>query len=260
MTVIHVDEILTAKRQRLADRKSTTPIEAIRALASMQKRPLPLLNTVTAAERAILIGQICYAPHDDDPLAYDPVGEAVRYARGGVQAIGLFTDAADYTGGLDDLTFVSRELHGLRMPVITLDYIFDEYQVVEARAAGAAALVLEASLLRAPDLRKLISATQRNLMTAIVRVANDAELTTALAYSPQVIWLDPPGVANQLDTAALGRLRDLLPTHMRVLARAAGDLDAISRLTALNVDAVLIDQPDLLSAPDLPARLKRPPA
>src|SRR5437868_2789811 len=58
-------EIIAAKRLALAERKAKTPIEAVRALASMQKRPLPVLNTVTNDSRVILLGQIKYSPSPD---------------------------------------------------------------------------------------------------------------------------------------------------------------------------------------------------
>jgi indole-3-glycerol phosphate synthase len=241
------DSIIAVKRRQLEDRKKKTPIEAIRALASMQKRPLPLLNTVLTDDQVLLIGQIRYEAAGEDGAAYDPVGQAVRYARSGVDAIALFTDATIYAGGLDDLMFVSRAVQSLEMPVISQDYVFDEYQVVEARAAGAAGVVLTASLLDDALLRRLVSATQRNRMTAIVKVADEAELQTALSLSPQMLAISNRNPQTQaIDPERIKRLCSRVPNHIRVLV--AGGLHALAdirQVVALGVSAVLIATPAL---------------
>jgi anthranilate synthase / indole-3-glycerol phosphate synthase / phosphoribosylanthranilate isomerase len=250
--VPEVNEILDAKRAQLVERKRKTPIEAIRALASMQKRPAPLLNTVTANEPVMLIGQIRHQPPTDESFGggYDPVSEAVRYARDGVDTIALFTDATIYRGGLDDLMFVARAVQSFNIPVITQDYIFDEYQIVEARAAGAAGLVLTASVIDCPTLRTLVSSTQRNRMTAIVRVANEEELGNTVNLSPQVIALSAEHpVTGQVDHDLLRRLRSLIPSHIRVMV--VGDmhsLNDIEEAVRLRVNAVVVGAPLLKSA------------
>jgi indole-3-glycerol phosphate synthase len=129
----NLEAILAAKRQFLMERRAKTPIAAVSALADMQRRPQPILNTVTNGSQVTLIGQIT---HSD---TYDPVAATLRYIREGVDAVSLFTDQIVYRRGLDDLLLVSR---GVNIPVISQDYILDEYHVVEARAAGASALVL----------------------------------------------------------------------------------------------------------------------
>lgn len=246
--MVEIEEILAAKRSQLSERKRKTPIEAVRALASMQKRPLPLLNTVMSSDHILLVGQISYRTPDENAAAYDPVGEAVRYARGGVDAIALFTDATIYEGGLDDLMFVSRAVQSLELPVISQDYIFDEYQVVEARAAGAAALMLSAAMLDEATLRKLVSATHRNRMTAIVRVANEVELNTALNLSPQVMTLNILNPkTNKVDYDYAAYLRARIPSHTRVLI--SGGLSTVAdieQVMRLGVNALLIGDPALL--------------
>src|SRR5688500_10750561 len=179
--------VIAAKRQALAERRARTPIEAVRALASMQKRPQPVLNTVTADAQVVLIGQIKYTPaQGNNTLDYDPVASALRYAKAGVEAVSLLTDETLYQGGLDDLVLVSR---AVTVPVISQDFILDEYQIVEARAAGASALLLTSAVLEPPLLRTLVSATQRNRMTAIVEIHTAKELEYALRLSPYVIGI-----------------------------------------------------------------------
>ena len=80
--------VIAAKRQALADRKSRTPIEAVRALASMQKRPKAVLNAVATDAQVALIGQIKYTQEKSGlQTDYDPVATALRYVKAGVEAI-----------------------------------------------------------------------------------------------------------------------------------------------------------------------------
>jgi indole-3-glycerol phosphate synthase len=241
--VPQIDVILAAKRQYLHERKSQTPIEAIRALASMQKRPQPVLSAVTADAPVMLIGYIKYVLPQTGPLmsTYDPVGLALRYMRAGVDAVALFTDETLYQGGLDDTVLVSRAVN---VPLISQDYILDEYQVVEARAAGASALVLSSTIVSPAELRALVSATQRNRMTAIVEVRNRAEIEYALSLSPYVIGLSGRDIrTRELNSAQLPELRALIPSHIRVmLMDPVKTLDEIHMAVSMGVNAVIVDE------------------
>ncbi len=228
-----IDEIITAKREALVRRKSRTPIEAVRALASMQKRPQPILSTVTESPTVMLIGQIRYALDADG--AYDPVALALRFMREGTDAIALFTDEAIYDGGLNDLTLVAR---AVRFPVISQDFIFDEYQIVEARAAGASALMLHAGIVDGTALWSLVSAVQRNRMTAIIHVDKRDQLDQVLMLAPQVVALggDPTQAQD-----ALCAMRIVIPRPTYVLlSHPLETLAEVEAAATVQPDAVLI--------------------
>src|SRR5690606_11247854 len=137
-------------------------------------------------EPVVIIGQVKHNLSNNGQVAYDPVGMALRYVHKEVDAVALFTDQIIYEDGLDDLMFVASAID---RPVICQDYVLDEYEIVEARAAGASALLLSAAVLDNDTLRRMVSATQRNLMTAIVQVLNIEELDYAISLSPHVISL-----------------------------------------------------------------------
>jgi len=236
-----VETIIAAKRQYVAERKAKTPIEAVRALASMQKRPQPILSTVSNDGRVMVVGRIVYSNADNGPDTYDPVGTALRYARARVDAVALFTDMTLYQGGLDDLMLVSRAVN---IPVISQDYILDEYQVVETRAAGASAVMLSASVLDGVLLRALVSASQRNRMTAIVQAQNEEELVYALSLSPHVIGLSKTEPnSRRLDVDTMARLRPMIPYHTRVmLADPVETFDEVKAIAGLRVDAIMVNE------------------
>ena len=234
-----LNTILAAKRQYLAERRAKTPIQAVIALADMQRRPQPVLNTVTNGSQIALIGQITRAE------TYDPVAVTLGYINRGVDGVSLYTDQSVYSRGLDDLLLVSR---GVNIPVISQDYILDEYHVVEARAAGASALVLSASTLDQEMLRKAVTTTQRWRMTAIVQVADEDELNYAGTLSPHVLGINAGFTSTpQEDIALLERLRPHIPYNMRVMLISSLDtLENVQRALSLGVDAIMVSDRLLL--------------
>jgi indole-3-glycerol phosphate synthase len=248
---LEIDAILAAKRDALAERKQKTPLNAVRALASMQTRAQPFLRNVPAGDAPMLIGQIRYAPFEQTG-SYDPVAQSIRYVKAGVKAIALFTDASVYDGGVDDLMFVARAAQPFNLPVISQDFVFDEYQIVEARAAGAAGLALDPSALDIDTLRALLSFTQRNRMTPILRVGSQAELDLALGLSPQVIALGPSPFTNAPpDVALLNHLRPQIPSHINVMfASAQATVEDVVAMDRARVDAIVLSEH--LLANDLP--------
>jgi indole-3-glycerol phosphate synthase len=246
--------VIAAKRHALQDRKSRTPIEAVRALASMQKRPQAILRTVAADAQIMLIGQIKHKSPSGGMLSYDPVAAALRYVKAGVEAVSLFTDENLYQGGLDDLVLVSRATNA-RIPVISQDYVLDEYQIIEARAAGASALVLSSAILEPSSLRTLLSATHRNSMTAIVQVHDEEELEHALTLSPYVIGLsnrDP--WTHQFTGDQISKLRPLIPPDIHVMVTDGLEtLAEIEAIIKLGVHAILVCE----SVLDNPVQVKQ---
>jgi indole-3-glycerol phosphate synthase len=234
---MNLEMIIASKRQALQQRKAKTPIDAVRALASMQRRPQPILSTVGA--HVTLIGQVKHTVSRTGSLleTYDPVSMALRYMRGKVDAISLFTDSTTYPRSLDDLTLITR---AVSIPAICQDYILDEYHLVETRAAGASALVLSSEVLDKHALRTLVSATARNRMTSIVQVQNEDQLNYALSLSPHVIGLGSPDECN-IDFGTLHEMRKFIPSSIRVMVMCCFEsLRDVENALKIGVDAVIV--------------------
>ncbi|MFN8373323.1 MAG: hypothetical protein U0694_10675 [Anaerolineae bacterium] len=234
---MNLETIIATKRQALQQRKAKTPIDAVRALASMQRRPQPVLNTVGA--HVTLIGQVKHTVSRTGSLleTYDPVSMALRFGRGRVDAISLFTDSTTYPRGLDDLTLVTRAVN---IPAISQDYVLDEYHLVETRAAGASALVLSSDVLDKHALRTLVSASARNRMTSIVQVQNEDQLSYALSLSPHVIGIGSPDECN-LDMSTITDLRSRIPQSVRVMIMCCMEsLRDVELVLKVGVDAIIV--------------------
>ncbi len=244
----HVNQLLAKKQALLKQRMAHTSIDGLRAMASMQSRPIPFLTTVGAP--TAIVGQVRYQlPRTGDlSTRYDPVMIAKTYVEGGADAIAMFTDAVPEYDGTVDMTLVNEAMRFQNVPVINQDYMIHEYNLVAARAAGASVVVLTSGLLPSEKLRLLTSVVHRNRMTAIVDVFDATQLKHALAWSPQVIGLsgtDPTGYSVDLDHVA--QLRPLIPVHQSVMiTQALHQIDELRRVAEIGVDAVTVSDRLLL--------------
>ncbi|HEX4600623.1 MAG TPA: indole-3-glycerol phosphate synthase TrpC [Gemmatimonadales bacterium] len=169
----------------------------------------------------------------------DPVRHAAAYARGGAVAISVLTEAPHFGGSLEDLAAVARA-GGL--PVLRKDFIVHELQVVEARAAGAAAVLLIARLLEPAMLRRLAGAARAHGLGVVIEVHTADELAQALAAEPTAVGVNSRDLATfavHLDVAE--RLVGQVPPAVPAIAESGIATRAdVERLAAAGADLVLV--------------------
>lgn len=245
---VNRDIILSTKQHRLRERQRTTPREAILALAEMTPTPPGVLNTVSVDGHLTLIAQVTRTE------TYDPVSIALISKREGLDAVSFFTDHSIYEHDYDDLLMVTRGIK--EMPAIFQNYVFSEYGVISARASGAAAIMLYASVLDADTLRQLVSQTQRWRMAALVQVANQADMEYALSLSPHAVCYGDPAQPSGQRPAMLElrRLRESVPLHTKILpAHPLSNLADVQMALDVGVHGIFLSQDLLQNTRDLEA-------
>ena len=173
-----LDRILQAKAAEVRVRKTQTPINQLEqklrhAPATRPFRPSLLGGPIQ------LIAEIKQASPSKGLLC--PTFQPVRLARAtklGAAAISVLTDEKFFLGSLDDLVQVKRVTK--KLPVLRKDFIIDYYQIYEARAYGADAVLLIVAALTRSILASFIKEVQALGMEALVEVHNEEELATAL--------------------------------------------------------------------------------
>lgn len=248
MPPINFDAVLAYKKKVVAQRQVTTPLESLRALAKMQDRPRDVAS-VLRLHRAALFSHVMnpnssLGQPTSGTAPYDPVALARRLIRQGAQGLIVSTDMRFDGGGIEHLPLVSNAVD---VPVVRHDYIIDEYQVVETRAAGGDGLILYPALLSSEQLRGLISATQRNLMTVIAVVHSAEELEAVLPHEPRVIAInnhDPR--TDRVDLSLTGRLLERVPGHITVITMGGFESPWDLVQVAAGVDGVVVKQSMLL--------------
>jgi indole-3-glycerol phosphate synthase len=169
----------------------------------------------------------------------DPVRHAQAYARGGAVAISVLTEEPHFGGSLDDLTGVAR---AIALPVLRKDFMVDELQLIEARAAGAAAVLLIARLLARRPLERLARAARGLELGVLVEVHTAEELERALAAEPTAVGVNSRDLATfAVDLSLAERLVGMVPRDVPAIAEsgiaARGDVE---RMAAAGADLVLV--------------------
>lgn len=164
-----LDKIVQTKREEIAERSARTPIEALRGQAAEQPRPRNFFSAVSKkpTKALNLIAEVKKASPSAGVIRadFDPVEIAKIYQSAGADALSVLTDEKYFQGHLDYLKAVRAAVD---LPVLRKDFIVDEYQVYESRAAGADAILLIAECLEMSKLIDLqILATELHMTTLI---------------------------------------------------------------------------------------------
>jgi indole-3-glycerol phosphate synthase len=175
--------IIEQKRARLEAARRELPLEELRARgleARSRIRPRALRDALRHSERVNVIAEIKRASPSKGRIRADaaPAEVAARYEAGGAAAVSVLTEEDHFLGSLDDLRAARA---AVSLPILRKDFIFDEYQLYEAAAAGADALLLIVAALDDRRLAELRRVTEEELeMDALVEVHTGEELRRAL--------------------------------------------------------------------------------
>lgn len=181
----------------------------------------------------------------------DPGARAVLYAENGAAAVSVLTDGPYFGGSIDDLRSAAIRSSA---PVLLKDFILDEIQILEARAAGAAAVLLIVRALGS-RLKPLLAYAAQVSLGALVEVHTEAELKTAIEAGASVIGVNSRDLDTfRIDTHAAWRIISQVPPSSVAVAESgmARQEDVVAASVA-GADAVLIGT--ALSAAPSPASL-----
>jgi indole-3-glycerol phosphate synthase len=236
-----LDKILATKRDEVAaidrERVRTAAIEVPPARpfrASLRRQPGGPVRAIAEIKRASPSAGAIRANAD-------PVAIAFEYAANGASAISVLTDRTYFAG---DLTFLTRVRDAVPTPVLRKDFLIDEIQVAEARAAGADAVLLIAAALPGNRLGDMMQCVRAFRMDALVEVHDEGELDVALAAGATLVGVNH----RDLTTFAI----DMTLTE-RIARRVTGDVvlvaesgirtaDDVRRLGDAGAHAILVGE------------------
>jgi indole-3-glycerol phosphate synthase len=252
-----LDQIVGEKRQELACQKVLAPLAAVQQRAAGQ---IPALDFSGALQggQVRLIAEVKKASPSRGLLCpdFDPVRLAGIYASNGAAAISVLTDPR-FQGELEHIVQIKQAGVSRRAPVLSKDFIFDPYQVYEARAAGADALLLIVAILSPGQLGELLVLSRKLGMECLVEVHNRSELDTALACGAQVIGINNRDLHTfTTDLAVTEALVPHVPKGKVIVSESGiSSLADVRRLARLGVNAVLVGEA-LVTATDIAAKVR----
>jgi indole-3-glycerol phosphate synthase len=219
---------LSEFRARIADLDPPRAFEA--ALARLGDAPLRLIAEVKKASPSKGLIR----------ADFDPVAIATTYAAAGAHALSVLTDRAFFQG---DLAYLGAVRAAVPLPILEKDFVVDEFQIYEARALGADAVLLIAAALDDSQIREYAHVAREAGLSALVEVHSESELERVVDTATLIGINNRDLTTFETDVAVTERVLREVPDD-RIVVSESGILcrDDVRRLSDLGVDAVLIGE------------------
>ena len=264
-----LDRIVADRRERLAEDRASRPERELEALlkgspgtsVDFASRLRDGRAGALEGARLRLIAEIKRASPSKGVFDanLDAGEQARRYAAAGASAVSVLTEPSFFRGRIDDLT-AARAAFGddLERPaLLRKDFIFDAYQVLEARAFGADALLLIAMLLTPQALGALLRLTREVGLEALVEVHEEAELASAVEAGARVLGINNRDLRTfEEDLGTFERLARLAPADAVLVAESAvRTAEDARRMADAGAHAILVGEALVLSG-DIEAKAR----
>ena len=243
-----LDQIMAWKRQEVPKQMELMPLAQVKAFAKVTPPALDFAAALTAQRGVRLIAEVKRASPSKGVIAHDwdPERIAETYAYNGAAALSCLTDARFFQGKLEYLTAIKERLRviGKPVPVLRKDFLYHEYQVHEARMAGADAVLLIVGVLGDNDLRRLRELAESLGMAALVEVHDEAEVARALKSGARIIGVNNRNLKTfAVDIETTGRLRPLIPADVILVAESGiRSADDVRRMGEMGCTAILVGE------------------
>lgn len=253
-----LDEVVAASRAGARERMDSVPLSLLER-ATERMSPAPDFRGAVSRKGGVagIIAEIKRgSPSVGRIRAGARAGDmAGSYARSGAVALSVITCGYRFDGRLEDMREAVTAAPGV--PLLRKDFITEEYQVVEARAHGASAVLLIVAALSDRRLRELSAAASDLGMGALVEAHTEAELHRALDCGARVVGINNRNLETlEVDLETTARLLPMVPPGLVTVSESGIRTSAdLRRVSGLGVDAVLVGEA-LMRAEDPGARLR----
>ncbi len=252
-----LDKIVATKREEIAAAKARIPIEELRARAQDTPARKDFFGALAAEGPIKLIAEVKKASPSKGIIRadFDPVAIARTYEQSGATCLSVLTDAPYFQGSLDYLTAIRAAVN---LPLLRKDFILDTYQLLEARIAGADAVLLIAECLDDCNLRKLHNESLELGLTPLVELYEPANLPRVLAAGATLVGVNNRDLRNfEVDLEHTIRLRRDIPDECLLVGESGIATRAdVERLEAAGVDAILVGE-SLMREADIGAAVRK---
>ncbi|MFM7318284.1 MAG: indole-3-glycerol phosphate synthase TrpC [bacterium] len=241
-----LDKIVVTKKQEVAQASRRMPLEELVAQARETSQAFPIRDfrdAITQGGPIRLIAEVKKASPSAGLIRADfnPVDIARIYEDHGADCLSVLTDENYFQG---HLTYLARVKAGTALPCLRKDFVISEYQVVEARLAGADAILLIAEILTDEELRDLTEKAHEWGMTVLVEFHDEANLPRVLASGADLVGVnnrDLHRMETRLDHTF--RMRDRIPADVPLVSESGIKThDDVVKLEKAGVSAILVGE------------------
>lgn len=255
-----LDKIICHKLGEIENAKRVKPISELKSECKDALQPLDFLAALTdgdEANRVSLIAEVKKASPSKGVIRpdFNPVEIAQAYARNGASCISVLTDENFFQGSLD---YLKKIRAAVSKPLLRKDFILDEYQVWEARAAGADAVLLIAECLEPIQMKVLHSQISDLGMTPLVELYDSKNIAAVLDCSPKLVGVNNRDLNTfEIDLNHCIQVKRELPDNIAMVSESGiFTRDDMELMLQNGVDAVLVGE-SLMRADDIGAAVRQ---
>ena len=246
-----LDKIVAKKRTEIADARNLVSLEAVQAAALSAPPARDFLGSLKASDGIGLIAEIKKASPSKGLIRedFDPPSIAKLYTDHGARCISVLTDETFFQGSLDYL----KQVRGVvNTPLLRKDFVLDAYQIYEARAAGADAVLLIAEILSANELQQFSDLALELGMVALTELYDPANLDAVLASGTPLVGVNNRDLRTfEVDLNHTVRLRQQIPQHVLLVGESGiSSREDAQFLQENGVEAMLVGE-SLMRQPDI---------
>ncbi|HQF12861.1 MAG TPA: indole-3-glycerol phosphate synthase TrpC [Thermogutta sp.] len=238
-----LDRIVSTKREEVERAKIFAPEEHLRRMVEQQPPPRDFLGAIRNAPNIALIAEVKKASPSKGVIRenFDPVAIARIYEKHGATCISVLTDEPYFQGHIEFLRWVKESV---QIPVLRKDFILDSYQVLEARAYGADAVLLIAECLTTEQLTRLYHEILAWGMTPLVEVYEPENLPRVIDLGASLIGINNRNLQTfEVDLEHTIRLRAKIPSDRLVVGESGIQThEDVDRLRRAGVNAILVGE------------------
>jgi len=225
-----LDQITAHKRLEIAAKTVAFPIALLEQSTNFNRNCHSLVKAIQNSETGIIAEFKRRSPSKSVINDQSSIAEVIpAYAQAGASAISVLTDTAFFGGSLDDLT-QARLL--VELPILRKDFIIDAYQIYEAKAYGADAILLIAACLTANEIQEFSTLAKQLGLDVIIEIHNEAELSKATLETIDLIGVNNRNLKSfnvSLETSK--KLADKIPdSYVKISESGISSVAAIHEL------------------------------
>lgn len=252
-----LDKIITQKRLDVAAAQQRIPLEKLKEQLSGTRSPLGFEKSLRRRQpQTAIIAEVKKGSPSKGLIRADfnPLEIAINYQNAGATCVSVLTDETFFYGHLDFLSMISAQVS---LPVLRKDFMIDHYQIYEARAHGADAILLIVAVLGLSQLQEMSALAGELGMDVLMEVHNEQELDIALQTDCPLIGINNRCLKTFItDLATTERLLPRIPAHCLVVSESGiYSRSDIERLQQAGAAAFLIGE-SLMRESDYAGKLR----
>ncbi len=236
-----LEKILAYKREEVRQRKLKISEQELRSRVSGADTPKSLIGAIRESEKPAIIAELKKASPSAGLIRddFDVQKLAREYQQNGATALSVLTDETFFQGSLD---FIRQIRPQIDLPILRKDFIIDTYQIMEARAVGADAILLIVAAMPETQLRDLLAAAREVHLDVLVEVHDAAEAEIALTAGAELIGINNRDLQTfQVDLGVTERVAKMMPDSVTLVGESGVHSPAnAQRLIDAGAHALLI--------------------